>query len=243
MTGRRTDELTRTAQAVASAGGQPLLLPGSVADDDEVRAHYALIKHQWGGLDWTVLNAGVGDSSDAKEFRTETYRWTFDTNVLGVCRWIEAVLPDMLARKSGLIAGVASLAAYRGLPQSGPYSASKAALLTMLESVRVDLRGTGVDVVAVCPGFVKSEMTDRNNPKSMPFLMETADGVAAMLRGLDARRRVVHFPLALSLPMIYGLAHLPGFLYDPLAARLGRLRKKKPSVEGEARLRGSGRPG
>ncbi|MDE2141496.1 MAG: SDR family NAD(P)-dependent oxidoreductase, partial [Elusimicrobia bacterium] len=157
VTGRRLDELKRTAQLVRDAGGETLLLPGSVTDEDEVRAHYAQIKDAWGGADWAILNAGVGDSLDAKEFKAESYRWTFDTNVLGVCRWLEAVLPDMIARRSGVVAGVASLAGFRGLPKSGPYSASKAALITLLESTRVDLRGTGVDVVTVCPGFVKSE--------------------------------------------------------------------------------------
>ena len=81
-------------------------------------------------------------------------------------------------------------------------------------------------------------MTDRNNPASMPFLMTTSDGAAAIIAGIDARRRVVHFPWPLSIPMKYVLARLPGFVYDPLAARLGSLRKKKPSVEGVERLEG-----
>jgi NAD(P)-dependent dehydrogenase (short-subunit alcohol dehydrogenase family) len=231
VTGRRVEELKKTAVLVEEAGGEPLILVGSVTDDDEVRAHYALIKKAWGGLDYAVLNAGVGDSLDAKEFKTEAYRWTFDTNVLGVCRWMEAMIPDMLAQKSGVIAGVASLAGFRGLPKSGPYSASKAALITLLESTRVDLRGTGVDVVTVCPGFVKSEMTARNNAGSMPFLMETPDGAKAILDGIDARRRVVHFPWQLSYPTKYGLARLPDFAYDWLASKLAPMRKKTTSAE------------
>jgi short-subunit dehydrogenase len=231
LTGRRADELKETARRVAEAGGEALILVGSVTDDGEVRAHYALIKEKWGGLDWAILNAGVSDYMDAKAFSTELVRWMFDANVLGVCRWLEAVLPDMLAQRSGVVAGVASLAAFRGLPSSGPYSASKAALVTLLESARVDLRGTGVDVVTVCPGFVKSEMTARNDPGAMPFLMETPDGAAAILRGIDARRRVVHFPWPLSYAMKYLVASLPDFLYDRIAARLAHLRKKKPSAE------------
>lgn len=231
VTGRRVDELKLTAKLVSEAGGEVLLLPGSVTDDDEVRAHYALIKDAWGGLDWAILNAGVSDYMDAKRFKTELVRWTFDANVLGVCRWMEEILPDMLRQGSGVIAGVASLAAFRGLPSSGPYSASKAALVTLLESTRVDLRGTGVDVVTVCPGFVKSEMTARNDPGAMPFLMETPDGAAAMIAGIDARRRVVHFPWQLSYPMKYLVGPLPDFLYDRLAGALAHLRRKKPSAE------------
>lgn len=238
LTGRRDEELKETARLVKEAGGEALVLVGSVTDDEEVRAHYAQIKAAWGGVDWAVLNAGVGDSMHASEFRTESYRWTFDTNVLGVCRWLEAVIPDMLAQRSGVIAGVASLAAFRGLPGSGPYSASKAALVTLLESTRVDLRGTGVDVITVCPGFVKSPMTDRNKPGTMPFIMETPDGAAAILSGIDARRRIVHFPWQLSYATKYVLGNLPGFVYDRLASRLAPMRKKKASAEGAARLKG-----
>ncbi|MFI5351212.1 MAG: SDR family NAD(P)-dependent oxidoreductase [Elusimicrobiota bacterium] len=232
ITGRRADALKETARLVADAGGEPLILVGSVTDDEEVRAHYALIKKEWGGLDWAIMNAGVSETMDSKHnFSTEQIRWTFDANVFGVCRWLEAVLPGMIAQGSGVVAGVASLAGFRGLPSSGPYSSSKAALMTLLESTRVDLRGTGVDVVTVCPGFVRSEMTARNDPSGMPFLMETADGAAAILRGIDARRRVVHFPWQLSYPTKYVLARLPDFLYDRLAGRLAHLRKKKPSAE------------
>ncbi len=228
VTGRRAEELRETARRVAAAGGEPLALTGSVADDGEVRAHHAAIRAAWGGLDWAILNAGISDSMNAREFSADAVRRTFEVNLLGAARWLEAVLPDMIAQGSGVVAGISSLAAFRGLPRSGPYSASKAALSTLLESVRVDLRGTGVSVVTVCPGFVKSEMTDRNAPGTMPFLMETPAGAAAILRGIDARRRVVHFPAPLSFPVKYGLARLPGFLYDRLAARLAPLRDKRP---------------
>ena len=230
VSGRRRQHLEETARLVKEAGGEPLLLCGSVTDPADVKAHYAAIKAAWGGLDYAVLNAGVGDMMDAKEFKAETVMWTFDANVFGVCRWMEAVIPDMLAQRSGIIAGVSSLAGFRGLPKSGPYSASKAALTTLLESARVDMIGTGVCIVTVCPGFVRSEMTDRNKPGTMPFLMETPDGVAAMLAGIDAKRRVVHFPWQLSYASKYLLPAIPDFLYDWIAHRFSSLRVKKPTV-------------
>lgn len=226
LTGRRKDLLEEAAAAVRAAGGQALALPGDVTDPALVRAHYAEIKKAWGGLDWAVLNAGVSESKGALEFSAENYRWTFNINVLGVANWIEAVLPDMIAARSGVIAGVASLAGYRGLPISGAYSATKAALITMLESIRVDLRGTGVDVVTICPGFVKSEITARYAGQSLPFELETDDGVRRMIAGIKKRKRVVHFPWQLSLPVIYLLHNLPGWLYDRLAPRLAR--RKRP---------------
>lgn len=228
LTGRRVDALSETARLVRDAGGEALVLPGSVTDMGEVRAQYAAVKAAWGGLDWAILNAGVSESMDSKAFSAELVRWTFDANLLGVARWLEVLIPDMVAQGSGVIAGISSLAAFRGLPQSGPYSASKAALNSLLESVRVDLYSTGVEIVTVCPGFVKSEMTVRHAPGSMPFLMETADGAAAIVAGIDARRRVVHFPWPLSYPMKYLVPALPDFLYDRIASRLGYLRRKKP---------------
>lgn len=228
VTGRRRDALQATADLIVTAGGKPLVLAGSVTDMDEVRAHHAAVKAAWGGLDWAVLNAGIGESMDSKDFSAEQVRRTFDTNLFGVCRWLELLIPDMLAQKSGMIAGISSLAAFRGLPQTGPYSASKAALNSLLESARVDLRGTGVKVVIVCPGFVKSEMTDRNDPRGMPFLMETEAGAAAVVAGIEAGRRVVHFPWQLSYACKYLLPAIPDFAYDVLAEKLGYLRRKKP---------------
>ena len=204
-----------------------MILCGSVTAPAEVKAHYAAVKAAWGGLDYAVLNAGVGDMMSAREFNAESVRWTFDANVFGVCHWLEAMIPDMLVQKSGTIAGVASLAGFRGLPKSGPYSASKAALITLLESARVDLIGSGVSIVTVCPGFVRSEMTDRNDPGTMPFLMETPDGVAEMLAGIDAKRRVVHFPWQLSYASKYVLPAIPDFLYDWIAHKFAPMRVKR----------------
>ncbi len=228
VTGRRVEELKKTAALVTEAGGEPLLLPGSVLESGEVLAQYARIESAWGGVDWAILNAGISEYMNARDFKSELVEEIFDVNVFGVSRWMEALIPGMLKQKSGVIAGISSLAAFRGLPNSGAYCASKAALATLLESARVDLRGTGVDIVTVCPGFVKSEMTDRNDPGAMPFLMETPDGAAAIISGIDHRRRVVHFPWPLSYTMKYVATTLPDFLYDFIAGKFGHLRVKKP---------------
>lgn len=234
MTGRRAEKLAKAAQAARAAAGpgaEVLELVGSVSDAKTVREHYARIKERWGGLDWAVLNAGVGDSLNAREFSAQNVRWTYETNVFGAAEWMEAVLPDMIAARSGTIAGIASLAGLRGLPNSGSYSSSKAALIALLESARVDLRGTGVRVVTVCPGFVRSEMTARNDARDMMFLLETDDGARRILRGIEAGRRVVHFPWQLSVPMKYLVARMPDALYDWFGGTFIKRRKKKPYVD------------
>jgi len=219
ITGRREARLTETCQAVEAAGGECLALLGSVTDMADVKRHYAAIKERWGGLDWAILNAGVGDSMNARQFKAEHYHWTFETNVGGVVNWLETVIPDMVAAGQGTIAGVASLAAFRALPNAGAYCASKAALLVLLESTRLELRGTGVHVVTICPGFIKSEMTARNDPRSMMFLLEVNDAARRILRGIERKQRIVHFPWQLSYLMRYLVHNLPGFLYDRVAAR------------------------
>jgi NAD(P)-dependent dehydrogenase (short-subunit alcohol dehydrogenase family) len=220
VTARREAELRETARLVESAGAECLPLVGSVTDHELVGRHYAAIEARWGGLDWAILNAGVGDGVDGRRFRAEVYHRVLATNVGGVANWLEAVLPGMIAAGSGLVAGISSLAAWRGLPGAGAYSASKAALSTLLESTRVDLRGTGVDVVIVCPGFIRNASPDPGADAGKPFMLDLEDGVRRVLAGIERRKRVVHFPWQLSYPMRYVVRHLPAGAYDWLVGRM-----------------------
>jgi short-subunit dehydrogenase len=219
VTGRREPELRETARLGESAGGQCLALVGSVTRPEDVARHHAAIQAAWGGLDLVILNAGIGDSVDARQFDAETYHRVLATNVGGAVNWLEAVLPGMIEARSGTIAGISSLAAWRGLPRAGAYSASKAALSTLLESTRVDLRGTGVDVVIVHPGFIRNG-GDPTGDRGKLFLMELEDGVRCILAGIERKRRVVHFPWQLSLLMRHLVRNLPASSYDWLISRL-----------------------
>lgn len=239
LTGRRRGKLVKACETAQEAGAKEvLMLCGTVTDQEVVRGHYEMIAHQWDGLDCAILNAGVGDSESARQFSAANYRWTFETNVFGMCHWLEQVIPTMVANRKGLIVGVSSPAGWCGLPNTGSYCASKAAVSTMLESVRVDLRGTGVDVVIVCPGFVKSEITARNDPKDMVMLLETEDGVGLMLKGIDRRKRVVHFPFPVTTFVRYGLGRMPRGWYDALVTRFVR-RNKRAYVDESASEAGS----
>ena len=196
------------------------MLVGSVAEPATVKQHYATIRGQWGGLDWVILNAGVGDSTDARNLRAAEYQRIFATNVGGALNWLEVVLPDMVEAGRGTIAGISSLAAWRGLPKAGAYSASKAALATLLESTRVDLRGTGVEVVTVCPGFIRNGNASAGEEPGKPFVLELEDGVRRILAGIDRKRRTVHFPWPLSHFMRHVVRNMPDRFYDWLITRL-----------------------
>jgi NAD(P)-dependent dehydrogenase (short-subunit alcohol dehydrogenase family) len=220
VTGRRERDLEDTARLVESAGGEPLALVGSVCDPAVVARHSAAVRDRWGGLDWLILNAAIGDALDARRFDAERLSRVFATNVVGAANWLAAVLPWMIEARRGTVAGIASLAAWRGLPRAGAYSASKAALATLLESARVDLRGTGVRVVTVFPGFIRNRGVPSAADRGKPFLLELEDGARRILDGIESGRPVVHFPRRLSWPMRHVVRHLPAPAYDWLVTRL-----------------------
>ncbi len=123
----------------------------------------------------------------------------------------------MLERGSGHLVAISSLASYRGMPKSGAYSASKAAVSTFFESLRVDLRRSGIDVTIIHPGFIRTPMT-ANRKKKLPFLLEVDDAACRIIRAVERRARTYAFPWQLA-ALVRVIKHIPGALYDRLASR------------------------
>ncbi len=145
----------------------------------------------------------------------------FDTNVVGIVHTFAPFVAAMTAAgKGGALVGIASVAGFRGLPGSGAYSASKAAAITYLESLRVELRDTGVAVVTVCPGYIATPMTAKN-PYPMPFVLQADEAARRIVRAIERRKRfyVLPWPMA-----IVGrvLRVLPRPIYDALFAHAPR---------------------
>jgi short-subunit dehydrogenase len=124
----------------------------------------------------------------------------FRVNVFGMIYAIEAVLPEMLRRGRGHIAGVSSQAASKGLPGESGYCATKAAMNSYLEGLRIQLRSRGIAVTTICPGFVATPMTDVNDFK-MPWLMSAEEAARRIVRALERRRKVYSFPWQMTLLM------------------------------------------
>lgn len=227
ITGRREEKLRETAGLVERAGGEALVLVGDSTDSQMTQRHYARIKEAWGGLDWAILNAGISLRNPGTKFSSAIYRKTFETNVMGVLYWIEAVIPDMIRAKNGTIAGISSLAGFVGLPHSGAYSSSKAALTSILESLRVDLASSNVSVVTICPGFIQTEMTDKNDPRDMFFVLKGEDGAKRIIAAIKKKKPLYYFPWPLAWPMAWILPNLPRGLYDLIARRMIRRRLKE----------------
>ncbi|HPN37877.1 MAG TPA: SDR family NAD(P)-dependent oxidoreductase [Melioribacteraceae bacterium] len=166
-------------------------------------------------IDIAILNSGVGYRMTIEEYDSTLALKTFNTNFMGLVYWIEQLLPGFMNQKSGIIAGVSSLADSRGFSGSGFYCASKAAASIYLEGMRVELNKYGIKVITIKPGFVKTPMTDVNEFK-MPFLMPADKAARIIIKGLLKGKRIIQFPL----PTVIGtkiIGLLPNFLYDFLS--------------------------
>ena len=149
--------------------------------------------------DVLILNAGIGSNFNVQQFDLERARHTFEVNFWGMVRFVQLLLPEMLALKSGVIAATGSIAGYRGMPGSAPYSASKAALSVFIESLRVDLADSAIKFSVISPGFVATPMTAKHGFQ-MPFLMTPEKAATIIIKGLEKGRPEIHFPLKMSIP-------------------------------------------
>ncbi|CAN5343386.1 SDR family NAD(P)-dependent oxidoreductase [soil metagenome] len=194
ISARRKDKLEQVA------GGRMHVEPVDVTDKAGMLAAAESIRAALGGLDVAVFNAGAWDQISIDRWDSEVFREHFDVNLMGLVHGIEAVMPAMMAARSGSIVGVASVAGYRGIPRSEAYGATKAAQINLLESLRADLAPRGVHVQTVCPGFVKTEMTARNK-FPMPFIIEADQAAREIADGIAKGKAEVVFPLPMMLLM------------------------------------------
>jgi short-subunit dehydrogenase len=219
---RREAELARLAAALAPA--TVATYAGDVRQPEDLARAAADFLARFGAPDVVVANAGISRGALTDEpGDLPAFRAVLETNVLGMVHTFAPFMAALRAAGSGTLAGVASVGGFRGLPGSGAYCGSKAAVITYLESLRVELRGSGVAVVTLCPGFVATPLTERN-PYRMPFLI-TADKAAALMAGAIARRKAFYvFPWQMA---VLGriLRCAPRALYD--AAVAGRKRKPR----------------
>jgi short-subunit dehydrogenase len=168
-------------------------------------------------IDLLIANAGISSGTGGDDEPYLTYR-LFATNVDGVLHTILPVAPRMVERRGGQIALISSLAGIRGLPSAPAYSASKNAVRAYGEALRGRLGKDGVRVSVVCPGYIKTPLTDKND-FPMPFIMEAEKAARIIRRGLRRNRSRIAFPWMLYVPL-WLMASLSTALTDWLFARL-----------------------
>jgi short-subunit dehydrogenase len=216
LTARRAEELSKVAEEVSRAGGQALALPADVRNADEINKVAERLREKFGRVDVLIANAGMSTTTAGTQLDASEAGDVITINVIGVVNSVASVLPDMLKRGEGHLVAISSLASYRGMPKSGAYSASKAAVSTLFESLRVDLRRGGVAVTTIHPGFIRTPMT-ASRKKKLPFLLEVDDAACRIIKAVERRARTYAFPWQLA-ALVRVIRHMPGALYDRLAS-------------------------
>lgn len=190
ISGRRVEKLD------AVAAGNPAIRPYplDVTDINAIEATTAKVIAELGRIDLFIFGAAAWQPMDVGDYDFEKFSKTVDTNYLGFVRLVGPVIAQMRKQGSGHLASIASVAGYFGLPRSAAYSSTKAGMINLLETMRTELAGDGIKVRMIAPGFVKSELTDKND-FPMPFLMETDDAARRIVEGLtESDRFEIAFP-------------------------------------------------
>jgi len=174
-----------------------------------------------GSPDIVIANAGVSVGTLAEcAADLDAFREVIDINLIGMVRTFQPFIAAMRAARRGTLVGIASVAGFRGLPGAAAYSASKAAAVSYLESLRVELRASGIGVITICPGYIATPMTAQN-PYPMPFIL-SAEAAASLIAGIVRRGKtfaVIPWQMAL-LARVLGI--LPNWVYDGLFSRAPR---------------------
>lgn len=235
LSARRADRLDTLNEKIIALGARAAVCPVDVTDTEAVLAVPQAAAHELGcpGIDVAVANAGVLHYGRVADLALEDEHTTFDVNVKGVLNTVRAVLPDMLARDSGHIVAVSSIAGLAPLPERAAYTASKAAVHFYMDSLRLELHDTGVTVGVILPGYVESQMTAPVR-SSMPFFWTAERAAKYIVDRIERKRGRIAFPW----PLHFVIA-LSRFLPRPLREwGLRRQRvvrdEKTPSSRGSA---------
>jgi short-subunit dehydrogenase len=196
---RREERLRQLCESIRANGGTAEFAVADASDRAAVHAALDSLKGRLGPCDVMIANAGVGQSNTATDLNVTGAERVIRTNLLGPMYAFEAVLPDMLARGSGHLVGISSVAAFKGLPTAAAYCASKSGLNSFLESIRISLRSRNIAVTAICPGFVRTEMTAKNS--QMLWAMNPDAAAKKIADAIARRTKVYSFPRRMRLLM------------------------------------------
>jgi short-subunit dehydrogenase len=196
----------------------------AVADvRDRRQTHEAIhnLADRLGPVDLLVACAGITGVTLVNDLALDDMENMVRVNLLGVAHALDAVLPNMLARRSGQVVAISSLAGLRGMPFSASYSATKAALTTYLESLRPALRKRGIVVGTIFPGFVRTPLMESAKGQPPMAMMEPEEAARHILKAIVQRRRIYSFPWKTRL-LVAAVRWLPPWLFDWVMSRAAR---------------------
>jgi short-subunit dehydrogenase len=199
--------------ALAASSPNITAFPADVLDIDGLKACAAKVEAEFGPIDLALLGAGMYVPFDIRNIDAEGFRQTIALNVDGVLNGVAAALPSMLERGEGHLAIMGSLFGYAGWPGNGGYGASKAAVINLAESLKLELRGTGVDLTLINPGFVDTPLNASYDPKKKLFVMSKERCARKILEKLPKRPYEIAFPpqVALFLKTVRNMPRVASF--------------------------------
>ena len=226
LAARRGDQLKSLAETLSSQGAKQVsCYPLDVTDTPALRAAAEDFIDRAGAPDIVIANAGVssGTLTECAE-DLDVIKRIFAVNLHGMAATFSPFIAAMQKRGSGRLVGIASVAGIRGLPGAEAYSASKSAAITYLESLRLEMRASGVKVVTIAPGYIETPMT-AINPYRMPFLLPADEAARRFARAIERGSSYTVIPWQMGIVAKF-LRILPNWLYDRLFANAPR----KPKV-------------
>jgi short-subunit dehydrogenase len=183
----RLDELAASSERITA-------YPADVLKPEELKACVAKIEAELGAIDLALLGAGMYVPFDIRNIDLDGFHKTMALNVDGVINGVAATLPPMLKRQSGHIAIMGSLFGYSGWPENGSYGASKAAVINLAESLKLELGGSGIDVTIINPGFIDTPLNASYDPKKKLFVMSKERCARKILEKLPKKPYEIAFP-------------------------------------------------
>jgi short-subunit dehydrogenase len=222
---RLSEQLAALARTAHS--GAVGMYIADVADAQAMQSIAAQFIAAHGLPDIVIANAGISVGADpALAEDLPVLERTLKTNVCGIANSFQPFIAPMRERGGGKLVGIASVAGIRGLAGSSAYSASKAAAIVWLESLRLDLRGSGVEALTICPGYIDTPMT-RVNPYRMPFMLDAREGARRIARAIARGKAYAVVPWQMAFVAAV-LRCLPRPMYDAMFARAPRKPRKLP---------------
>ena len=218
LVARRRELLDDLADRCRKFDVKVRVFPLDVTEEEALYEAADEMRAEFGRIDILIANAGIGgNDEETRAYTPRAVRKVIDTNLIGAVNAVHAVAPQMAERGSGHLVAISSLAGFRGLPKSAAYSASKAGMTAFFESVRLDLKHSGVVVTIVQPGFIRTPLTSGRTNK-MPFLMDLDDAIPLFLKAIEKKKKFAAFPWQLATIVRAGKI-MPAWLYDRIAGR------------------------
>lgn len=215
---RRKELLDKLRKECERVGGTARVFACDVTDEDAVQTAVDEFIFEFDCVDILIANAGIGgNNAETRALKPLAVKKVIDINLLGAVNSVHAVLPKMMKRENGHLVAISSLAGFRGLPKSAAYSASKAGMTAFFESVRLDVRHSGIGVTIIQPGFIRTPLTSGREAK-MPFLMNLDVAIPLFIKAIEKRKRFSAFPWQLA-SIVRAGKFMPSWLYDRIAGR------------------------